>query len=55
MTLGKIRHADVPFLWPLPAEFFKSAQWALYVVRRDKPACGRGCKSPTGKEKATPS
>ena len=35
MTLGKIRHADVPFLWPLPAEFFKSAQWALYVVRRD--------------------
>jgi hypothetical protein len=27
----------------------------LHVVRRDKPACCRGCKSPTGKETATPS
>ena len=28
---------------------------AFLVVRRDKPACCRGCKSPPGKEKATPS
>jgi excisionase family DNA binding protein len=26
-----------------------------FGVRRDKPACCRGCKSPTGKETATPS
>jgi hypothetical protein len=36
-------------------EFFNSTGWAFFVVRRDKPACCRGCKSPTGKEKATPS
>src|ERR1039458_5778858 len=28
---------------------------ATHRVRRDKPACCRGCKSPTGKEVANPS